>query len=98
MYTLGESRQRSLSWLWIYHSTFQVVVKARSVQSVTQPPIRVHDDYGLRRRMLLAVDVHSYFDLSEWDPSRRGGMPLCFRGFAVNYFETLKCSTSHRKQ
>jgi hypothetical protein len=94
---LGESRQRSLSRVWVYHSTFQVTVEARSVRSVTKPPtgIRVHADYGPRRRMPFAADVHGHFDLAEWDPSWRGRVPLCFHAFAVNYFEALKCSTSY---
>ncbi len=84
---LRVSRQRSLSRVWIYYSTFQVTAEARSVRSVTQPPI--HADYG-RRRMPLAADVQGYFDLAQWGPSRRGGVPLCFRAFAVNYFEALE--------
>jgi hypothetical protein len=67
----------------------------RSVTPVTQPS--VHADYGPRRRMPLAADVQGYFDLAEWSPIRRGGVPLCFRAFAVSYFEALE-STSHRQQ
>ncbi len=88
MYTLGVSRQWSLSRVWIYHSTFRVTAEARSVRSVTQSPI--HADHRLRRRMPLAADVQGYFDLAEWGPSRRGEVPLCFRAFAVNYFEALE--------